>query len=212
MNMKDLFLSFEKRKEFSFDKKARIARKALPFITPGDEFFLGAGTTVSFFGEELAKSSRHFMLKIWTNNLFLVNLWLNRHEKFSSENFIGVTAGEISRRNLSIVNLIAPFSHVEKAVIGTSGISLKGMSSDDMYTVQQMDFLIKRVRKVIILADCSKIGRDCTYITRSIRMIKLDLKQGKEYVLVTDPAPKNEKVKAVLDKFKAMGFRIVETD
>jgi len=147
MRAKDLFMSFEKRRHLSHERKRKIALKALEFIKPEDEIFLGAGTTVSLLGEELARSSKHFMLKIWTNNLFLTSLWLSHYEKMFSENFIGITAGEVSRKNLSIINLIAPFSQIEKAIIGTPGISLKGMTSDDMYTVQQMEFLIKKVRR-----------------------------------------------------------------
>jgi len=42
---------------------------------------------------------------------------------------------------------------------------------------------------VIILADSAKVGRECTYLTRSMRMVKLDIKNGKEYTLITDADP-----------------------
>jgi len=208
MNIKDLFLSFEKRRKFGEEKKIKIAKKAMEFISPGDEIFLGAGTTVSYLGEELAKSEKHFMLKIWTNNLFLVSLWLKKYERFFTDNFVGIAAGEISRRNLSIVNVVVPFSRIDKAIIGTPGISVKGTSSDDLYTVQQIEFLIKKSEKVFILADSLKIGRECTYMTRTMRMIKLDIKKGKDYYLITDEPDDKEKIK-ILKRFEKAGFKVI---
>lgn len=211
MSIEDLFLSFEKRKKLNQEKKRVIARKALELITTGDEIFLGAGTSVACLGEELAKPGKHFMLKIWTNNLFIVNLWLKEHNQIFSENFVGITAGEVSRKNLSVVNVVAPFSQVEKAVIGTPGISARGLSADDMDTVQQIEFLIKRVNRVIILADSSKIGRECTYITRNMRMVKLDIKKGKKYILVTDR--NNDAKPGVADtisKLQDCGFQVIK--
>lgn len=210
MTIKDLFLSFEKKRNLNQDIKKKIAGKTLDLINVGDEIFLGAGTTTSFLGEDIAKSGKHFMLKIWTNNIFIVSLWLKNYDKIFSENFIGITAGEVSRKNLSIVNLIAPFSHVEKSVIGTPGISTKGLSADDMDTVQQIEFIGKRTRNVIILADNSKIGRECTYITRSIRMIKLDIKNGKKYILITNSNSENpSSYSHTISRLKEIGFQIL---
>jgi DeoR/GlpR family transcriptional regulator of sugar metabolism len=210
MTIKDLFLSFEKKRNLNQDIKRKIAAKALEFISVGDEIFLGAGTTISYLGEELAKSGKHFMLKIWTNNVFVTSLWLKNHDKVFEENFIGITAGEVSRKNLSIVNLIAPFSRIEKSIIGTPGISTKGLSADDMDTVQQIEFIGKRTKNIIILADSSKIGRECTYITRSIRMIKLDIKNGKKYILITNSSLDNlSSYVHTISKLKEIGFQIL---
>jgi len=208
MKARDLFLSFEKRRHLNSDAKRTIARRALEMVRPEEEIFLGAGTTVAQFGEELAKSGRHFMLRIWTNNLFVVSLWLAKYEVMFSDNFVGITAGEVSRKNLSIVNLVAPFSRIEKAVVGTPGISVKGLTSDDIYTVQQMEFLIRRVRKVIILADSSKVGRECTYTTRTMRMIRLDIKAGKEYVLVTDSGAGSGAARETVSRLRDAGMTV----
>ncbi len=211
MSVKDLFLSFEKRKTLHHEKKKRIAKKALELIFPGDELFLGAGTSVACLGEELGKSSKHFMLKIWTNNLFIVSLWLKEYHQMFFENFVGITGGEVSRKNLSVVNVVASFSRVEKAIVGTPGISTRGLSADDMDTVQQMDFLIKRVSQVIVLADSSKVGRDCTYITRSMRMVKLDINKGKKYVLVTNSEEvPNEEFLQTISRLKDVGFQVLQ--
>ena len=82
MDIKDLFLSFEKRRNFKQEFKEKIALKCMDLITSGEDIFIGAGTTVSFLGEYLAQSDKHFMLKIWTNNVFVLNLWLKSYETF----------------------------------------------------------------------------------------------------------------------------------
>lgn len=208
MGINDLFLTFEKRRIIEKEKKMKIAQKAIEFINSGEEIFLGAGTTVSYIGELLAKSSNHFMLKIWTNNIFTLNQWLKEYEKIFSENFVGIVSGEVSRKNLSIVNIFLPFSKIEKIIIGTQGFSLRGLTSDDVYTVQQIDHLIKKSKKIIILADDTKIGRECTYQTRSMRMIKMDLDKGKEYILITNEFSGKEFI-SIIKKFKEIGIKVI---
>jgi DeoR/GlpR family transcriptional regulator of sugar metabolism len=117
----------------------------------------------------------------------------------------------VSRKNLSVVNLVAPFSQVDKAIIGTPGLSLKGLTADDTDTVQQLEFLAKRAKNIIILADSTKIGRDCAYPTRSMRMIRLDISHQKSYTLVTDSdgkgAPERDHV---LSRLEEIGFRVIQ--
>lgn len=209
MDIKDLFLSFEKRMKFNQDVKERIARRCVELINPGDEIFLGAGTTVSYLGEYLAQSDRHFMLKIWTNNLFVLNLWLKKYERFFLENFIGIVSGEISRKNLSIVDIHYNFSKIQKVIIGSPGISTRGLSSDDINTVQQVEHIIRKAREVIILADSSKIGRECTYETRSMRMIRIDIKNKKKYTLITNES-KEEMYQKTIRKLKENGVQIIQ--
>ncbi|MCS7180805.1 MAG: hypothetical protein N2589_04615 [bacterium] len=208
MGINDLFLSFEKRREIEKEKKIKIAQKAIDFIDVGEEIFLGAGTTVSYVGELIAKSSSHFMLKIWTNNIFILNLYLKEYDTFFSQNFVGIVSGEISRKNLSIVNIYLPFSKIDKVIIGTPGFSLKGLTSDDVYTVQQVEHLIKKAEKIIILADDTKIGRECIYQTRSMRMIKMDIKNKKEYILITNNST-DKTFLLTIKKFKEIGIKVI---
>jgi len=209
MDIKDLFLAFEKRRRFNQEAKERIARKCMDFINAGNEIFIGAGTTVSFLGEYLAQSEKHFMLKIWTNNVFVLNLWLKKYEGFFLENFVGIVSGEISRKNLSIVDIHFNFSRVEKVIIGSPGVSTRGLSSDDIHTVQQIEHVIKKAGEVIILADSSKIGRECTYQTRSMRMIRIDMRKKKKYTLITNES-KEEIYGKTIKKLKEMGMSVLQ--
>ena len=198
--------SFENRKKTNKEEKERIARKVLEFIHKGNTLFLGAGSTVTYVAEALANSRKHFMLKVWTNNLAVINLWLQKYEKMFIENFIGVVGGEVMGKNLSVVNILLPFHNLPIAIIGTPGISTHGLTADDVYTVQQVESLIKKVEEVVICADSSKIGKECTYTARSIRMIKRDLKMGKKYRLVTVESEKN---KEELERLSQIGFEII---
>jgi DeoR family ulaG and ulaABCDEF operon transcriptional repressor len=210
MDIKDLFLAFEKRRKFNHEVKEKIARRCMDLINTGDEIFLGAGTTVSYLGEYLAQSDRHFMLKIWTNNLFVLNLWLKKYERFFLENFVGIVSGEISRKNLSIVDIHYNFSRIQKVIIGSPGISIRGLSSDDINTVQQVEHIIRKAGEVIILADSSKIGRECTYQTRSMRMMKIDIKNKKRYTLITNEG-KGDIYTKTIKRLKESGINIVLT-
>jgi len=209
MDIKDLFLAFEKRRKFNQQEKEKIALKCMDLINPGNEIFLGAGTTVSFLGEYLAQSDKHFMLKIWTNNVFVLNLWLKKYEGFMLENFVGIVSGEISRKNLSIVDIHLDFSHVDKVIIGSPGISAKGFSSDDIHTVQQIEHVMRKAGEVIILADSSKIGRECTYQTRSMRMIKIDIQKKKKYTLITNGS-KEDLYQKTIKRLKESGMQILQ--
>lgn len=209
MNIKDLFLSFEKRRKFNQEIKEKISLKCMELISTGNEIFLGAGTTVSFLGEYLAQSEKHFMLKIWTNNLFILNLWLKEYEGFFLENFVGVVSGEISRKNLSIVDIHFDFSRIDKVIVGSPCISARGLSSDDIHTVQQVEHVIKKAGEVIILADSSKLGRECTYQTRSMRMIRIDIKKGKKYTLITNGSKEDLYGKTV-KKLRESGMRVIQ--
>lgn len=209
MDIKDLFLSFEKRRNFKQEFKEKIALKCMDLITSGEDIFIGAGTTVSFLGEYLAQSDKHFMLKIWTNNVFVLNLWLKSYETFFLENFIGIVSGEVSRKNLSIVDIHFNFSQIGKIIIGSPGISPKGLTADDIHTLQQVEHIMRRAKEVIILVDSSKIGRECTYQTRSMRMIKIDIKSGKKYTLITNK-DKGELYEKTLNRLNSSGIKIIQ--
>ncbi|HOK57218.1 MAG TPA: hypothetical protein PLF90_07805, partial [bacterium] len=76
------------------------------------------------------------------------------------------------------------------------------------YTVQQVEHLMKKAQKIIIVADDTKIGRDCIYQTRSMRMIKMDLKNKKEYVLITTGSSEKNFI-STIKKFKEIGIKVV---
>lgn len=186
MKEKIILSSFEYRKTLNKEEKLKLAAYAAKhLITPGETIFLGAGTTVSYIGEEIARHCLNYSLKIWTNNIGLINTWLAKHEKFFTFNFVGIVAGEFSSKNMSIINLTLPMPEIERVIISSPAISSKGLSADNISTQHQVDSLIKRTKEIIIVADGSKIGKTDTYITRSARMVRIDIKKRKKYLLLT---------------------------
>lgn len=186
MKEKIILSSFEYRRTVNKEEKLKLAEYvAKHLIVPGETIFLGAGTTVSYIGEEIARYCINYSLKIWTNNIGLINTWLARHEKFFTFNFVGIVAGEFSSKNMSIINLTLPMPEIKRVIISSPAISSKGLSADNIPTQHQVDSLIKRTSEIILVADGSKVGRTDTYITRSARMIRIDIKKGKRYLLLT---------------------------
>lgn len=195
MKEKIILSSFEYRKKLNREKKLKLAEHiARHLIVPGETIFLGAGTTVSYIGEEIAKYCINYSLKIWTNNIGLINTWLAKHEKFFTFNFVGIVAGEFSSKNMSIINLTLPMPEIERIIISSPAISSKGLSADNIPTQHQVDSLIKRTKEIILVADCSKIGKTDTYITRSARMIRIDIRKGKKYLLLTTKPENNQQL------------------
>jgi len=185
-----LLSSFEYRRRTRREEKLRLADYVTDsLLNPGETVFLGAGTTVSYIGEAIARKCCHYSFKIWTNNIGLINTWLTKHEKFFAFNFVGIVAGEFSSKNMSVINLSLPLAEVPKIIIGSPAISMKGLSADNISTGHQVDSLIKRTREIILVADGSKIGRTETYVTRSVRMLRLDIKKKKKYILITTQPP-----------------------
>jgi len=203
--------SFEQRRTIRNKEKTAIAQFVTAnLLPPGETLFLGAGTTVSYIGEEIAKKYAHASFKIWTNNIGLINLWLAKYEAFFAFNFVGIVEGEFSSKNMSIINLSLPVPEIPKVIIGSPAVSAKGLSADSIATGYQVDSLIKRTKEIIVVADASKIGTTETYLTRSARMLKLDIARKKRHILVTT-APHQENCDIFRDetaRLERMGVQI----
>lgn len=210
--MKEKFIlsSFEYKSNINKEEKLKLAAYVTKhLVSPGETIFLGAGTTVSYIGEEIARMCMHYSLKIWTNNIGLLNLWLTKNEKFFTFNFVGLVAGEFSSKNMSIINLTLPMPEIPKIIIGSPAISSKGMSADNISTQHQVDSLIKRTKEILIVADGSKVGKTETYITRSARMIRIDIKKKKRYLLLTTKPENNHQLfEKDLSKLQQMGVEV----
>ncbi|HOL50227.1 MAG TPA: hypothetical protein PK165_07995, partial [bacterium] len=156
-----------------------------------------------------AKCCANYSLKIWTNNIGLINTLLTKYERFFTFNFVGIVSGEFSSKNMSIINLTLPVSEIPKIIIGSPAISSKGMSADNISTQHQVDSLIKRTNEIIVVADGSKIGKTETYLTRSSRMIRIDIKKGRRYLLITTkPQETQELFEKEISKLQNLGINV----
>jgi len=152
---------FQEKAKRQMQEKLAIAIKAVSFIEEGDTIFLNSGTTT----RELAKALRDRPDKL--ENITLVTscvpvLW----EVGSLENLKLIVLGGIFRPKL--LDLCGPQAerdiqqyNLDKAFLGVDGISAeKGLSATDSYTAHLEGAAINSSRKVFVLADYSKVGKN----------------------------------------------------
>ncbi|MCM8788576.1 MAG: hypothetical protein NC907_02170, partial [Candidatus Omnitrophica bacterium] len=102
-----------------------------------------------------------------------------------------------------------PMPEIARVVISSPAISSKGLSADNISTQHQVDSLIKRTKEIVVVMDGSKIGKTDTYITRSARMIRIDIKKRKKYLLLTTGVQDNKMVfEQNILKLQQMGMEI----
>lgn len=187
-------LSYEARRFVDRDEKQAIGEAAAALVADGTSLFINIGTTT----EEVAKALvGHRNMLVITNNLN-VAMQLCRLETFE----VIVAGGPIRRGDGAVVgeaavDLIRQFK-VDTAVIGASAIDEDGSLLDfDYREVRVAQAIIENARRVILVADSSKIGR-----TAPVRLARLDQID----VLVTDSLTSQP----LRDLCRADGIEVVE--
>jgi len=149
------------------ERKKMIALKAKDFIQEGDSIFIDHSTTCLELSKLLGKFS-HIM--VITHSLpIIVELSRKTIEviciggmlKQPNDCFVGPLAEEIISR-----------IHVDKAFVGTQGVSIeKGLTDTDMFEVSIKKKIIESSDNVILLADHTKFDRIGIYQTVPIENI-----------------------------------------
>lgn len=159
-------LSYEARRFVDRDEKRAIGEAAAALIPDGTSLFIDIGTTT----EEVAKALvGHQNMLVITNNLN-VAMQLCRLETFE----VIVAGGPVRRGDGAVVgeaavDLIRQFK-VDTAVIGTSAIDEDGSLLDfDYREVRVAKAIIENARRVVLVADRSKVGRFAP-----VRLARLD--------------------------------------
>jgi len=151
--------------EFFFDEKAKrripekraIAAAADPLVEEGSVVFLDSGTTTLELARRIRASGRR--ATVVTTSLPAA-IELIRAPRVSV-----VTAGGVVRRELC--DVVGPFPNEESgrlsfatAFLGVDGISARaGLTTTDPATAAMEKAVIARSRRVVVLADASKVGR-----------------------------------------------------
>jgi len=170
-------VAYQARKMFCSSAKIRIARTLAKHIPDEASLFIDIGTTA----EEVAKAlCDHKGLRIITNNL---NAACILSEKSDFEVFVTggvVRSGDRGVTGEATIDFIKQFN-VDFGVISISGIDTEGTLLDFDYSeVQVGQAIIARSRKVFLVADHTKFGRDA--MVRICNISDLD-------ALFTDRAP-----------------------
>lgn len=148
---------YAKRKVWNQQEKDRIASLVAEHIPNNSSLFMNIGTTV----ESVARSLKdHTGLKIITNNLNVASIF-SGNEEFE----VTIAGGTVRQRDGGIIgeatiDFIRQFK-VDYAVMGISGIDEDGTLLDfDYREVRVAQAMIEHARKIFLVADHSKIGRN----------------------------------------------------
>ena len=175
------------RKELLLQEKKKIAMNVASIIPDKSSLFINIGTTTEYVANALCDHSK---LRIITNNLNVAAIMSKK------EGFEVIVAGGIVRSKdggitgESAVKFIKQFK-MDIGIIGISGIDLDGTLLDfDFREVHVARTIIENSRKVFLVADHSKFGRNAMVKLGSIREID---------TLITDKKPPKQLMDVILE-------------
>lgn len=146
---------FDNKESIAAAEKQRIAAAALAFIRPNTCVFLDGGSTVLALGRLLRDRSN---LTVVTNSLRVAM------ELASHGPRLILVGGDLRRLSQTFVGPLTRFTieqiHVDTAFIGTIGVAPDaGMTTTDHQEAYTKSLIIEHAQQVVLLADCSKLGR-----------------------------------------------------
>ena len=187
-NTLDSDLPVTNRSKTQYLEKKQIGIEAAKLIHDGDSVFLASGTTVL----EVAKNLLHHSnLQVITNSLPVLNLLAD----ISSINVVSL-GGILRRSELSFTGHIAEGVleniRVDKVILGIYAINLEdGITHSFAQETMTDRFIINSGRKIIVVADHSKLNRNSTAVIAPISSID---------TLVTDSEADPEFVAGIREK------------
>lgn len=142
-------------KEIAHQKeKEALAEYAISLINDGDTILLDTGTTTGALAKLL---SRRNNLSIIVNDIQIA-AYLERETQATIMMLGGIlrrgmhcTVGPAASQMLSLLK-------VDKAFMGTNGLTLEGLSTPDVYQAEIKQKMLQIANRVILMADSSKIG------------------------------------------------------
>jgi DeoR family glycerol-3-phosphate regulon repressor len=149
-------IDYGTRRTVATGAKAAIGKAAAGLIPNGASLFINIGTTTEAVASHLV---HHRDLMVVSNNLNVVDI-LNGREGID----MIVVGGQVRQGDRAVVGALAMefirSFKVDYALIGASAIDPDGTLLDfAVDEVQVTRTLIQHARQVILVADCSKIGR-----------------------------------------------------
>jgi len=145
---------FDEKTSMSAPEKREIAAHAFALIESGDTLYLDGGSTVL----ELAR-----LLKGRDDVTVVTNSLRAAAELAGDGPRLILIGGELRRRSQTIVGSLTRGTlsslHLDKAFMGTMGLSLKeGMTTTDPDEAFTKELVMERAARVILLTDSSKVG------------------------------------------------------
>lgn len=155
LQTRDEVLDFGRLSGSSHDEKTSIGRAAASLVQDHQTVILGGGSTVV----EVAMHMRDKMVQVVTNSIPVAQVfWDSKQVEVTLTGGyvyprLGVQIGPICERMLRTVS-------ADMVIMGIRGISEGGISDSNSLNVESIRAMIHAARKVVIVADHSKFGRD----------------------------------------------------
>ena len=184
---------FEDKAVIAAKEKQRIAEAALRYVQPKDSIFLDGGSTVLALARLLTERTG---LTVVTNSLRVASALSGAGPR------VILTGGELRRLSQTFVGpltsaLISQI-HVDTAFMGTIGLSADdGLTTTDPREAFTKELAMARAKRVILLADGSKLGKVSFVKFGSLPRVS---------VLITDAGAGSDELK----RFRKMGIEVVK--
>jgi DeoR family fructose operon transcriptional repressor len=155
LQTRDEVMDFGHLSGSSHDEKSRIGRMTSSLVEDGQTIILGGGSTVV----EVAKNLSNKSVQIVTNSIPVAQIFWDskRVEVTLTGGYLfprlGVQLGPICERMLNSVS-------ADILIMGIRGITAAGISDSNSLIVESIRAMIRAARKVVVVADHSKFGRD----------------------------------------------------
>ena len=147
---------FKDKESLNADAKTAIAVSALELIKDNDTIFIDGGSTLLKLVQLLDERRN---LTVVTNSLMAAALLMESGHKLilTGGEFRAISRTLIGPLSAGVLNEIA----VDAAFMGTLGFTVEdGMSTTDANEAFTKSLAMKRARKVVLLADRTKLGRN----------------------------------------------------
>ena len=147
---------FKDKESLNADAKTAIAVSALELIKDNDTIFIDGGSTLLKLVQLLDERRN---LTVVTNSLMAAALLMESGHKLilTGGEFRAISRTLIGPLSAGVLNEIA----VDAAFMGTLGFTVDdGMSTTDANEAFTKSLAMKRARKVVLLADRTKLGRN----------------------------------------------------
>ena len=146
--------NFSRRQTVESSSKQRVAERCAELISPNQNVFLDAGSTVFEVARKLEDKTPHIV----TNSLSIANLYA-AHRDIE----VIVSGGVIYPRLQVLVGELAVKAYqsfnADIAVLGAGGATEAGVMNSHLLLIEIQRAMIASAQKVIVCLDSSKMGR-----------------------------------------------------
>lgn len=155
LQVRDEGLDFNRLSVSYHDEKARMGRMAASLVQDRETVILGGGSSVV----EVARNLTDKPIQVVTNSVPVAQVfWESKQVEVTLTGGyvyprLGVQLGPICERMLHSVS-------ADILIMGIMGVTKSGLSDSNSLIVESIRAMIQCARKVVIVADRSKFGRD----------------------------------------------------